>query len=177
MGVSQLVAALREQEAGTFDLAVASVATACIGALCCVGYACYTDRSVPTYEERQARQTELRDYVDDMRTDFMIHKTRKRIYAQQERVEAVQDQLVDDLEALYDATVTEGAFFYKCNYTDVFVAVPKQYLAQNYNVCIEDPVYTLAYHRRLLPFRVNVGSQHGIPGIDPRGHAVSDEAI
>lgn len=157
------------------DLGVLSLCGMCVaGALGCLAYACSFDRAAPTFEERARKKQELRDWVADIHADYGIYKTRRRIFTEREAVEGRRAQLIEDIERLYDAAVVEGNILYRCNSAEVFVAVPKRYLEQRYGIRIDAETYLFDYARELLPERVTVGAQAGIPGIDPRGYPIRE---
>lgn len=157
------------------DVAALSLCGVCIaGAVGCLSYASSHNRPIPTFEERQQKKQELRDYVTDLHIDYGIYKTKKRVFTEREAVESRRAQLIEDIERLYDAAVMDGNILYRCNMSDVFVAMPKKYLEQRYNIHIDAETYLFDYARWLLPDRVTVGSQTDIPGIDPRGHPIRE---
>lgn len=157
-------------DVGAFALGTAAT----LGAVGCFTYLYSTDSTMPTFEEREARKQVLRDYVENIHIDYGIYQTRKRIYTDRAAVERRRQELIADIEHIYDAAVTEGTILYRCNAGDVFVAVPKSYLQQRYGITIDAETYIFEYARDLLPERVTVGRQSGIPGIDPRGYPIRE---
>lgn len=154
------------------------LACVCVGgALAYATYFVCKDGTVPTYDEREARKQELREYVESIHVDYGLYKTRQRIYTERRQIEALREEIIEDIERIYDAAVLDGTFLYKCNNADVFVAIPRGYLAQNFGIHINETAYLIEYCRRLLPIRTRVDSQAGIPGIDARGHPILDRAV
>jgi hypothetical protein len=141
--------------------------------------AVYVDHfaSIPTFEEQQAQKRALRDYVESVRADHLINRVKKNYTRNVQQVEARRQQILDDLEVVYDTCANRGVLLYRCNSSETLVGIPRQYLADRYNIHIDTATYMFRYTRSFLPRRQRVGGHQGIPGVDHRGWRLNDRGI
>jgi hypothetical protein len=164
---------------GADYLALALSSLCVAGAVAVYSTVTYSDKygTAPTFEEQQEQKRKLREYVEGIRVDYGIYKTKTQVYTERDKVEGHRLTIMEDIERVYDAAVRDGTFLYRCNSSEVFVAIPREYLYEKHNIQIDSATYIFNYCRSFLPDRVRVDRQYGIPGVDPRGFRVWNHGV